>query len=805
MSQNEFLRWPLSSLPSWKAKWISLAGLAAEPNAYFRARHSWTLDEVSDFCRLHIAAESSYRLYLNGEFVGRGPVRGTKTLNFFDTYEVSSLLRVGRNWIAVEVHSPNTPTFKAAPAEPGVLMQLDNGELIATNETWQVQVAEEWRRDVRSYTFQIGFLEWQDLGREPVGWTEGKDLSLTWSSASVIGDGVSLAGKKLLARDIPGLEESGYRPFQVELTASVPPLEDANDGQIAKRMNEEAHSALLTPPDVSSLTRIDGLPVEIFPLGKGGVVLLLRFAEEINGAFEIEMEAPAGTIVDIAYDEDLCGERLPVLINAYAFADRYILREGRQTVGNAFTERGFRVVQIVIRNFSRSVKLFKVQGVDRIYPFIEKGAFACSDPSLSDIWGACVETLRACATDTFVDCPWRENTFYLNDLVVENVVALQAFGDPRLSARCFRLAASQARSDGLMPAAVPYGVMPGLTAEHSEDLLTLLAGNLFLPQMLEEYLCYSGDEGLVHEMIGTMNGVVDAFAPWADEDGLIQPPAKFWNFVDWSFEMNGHDLTTRNTSVLNWLYVVALDGAARILDKHGDPERAESLRQKVGSLALAIDRRFWSIERSCYVEWLEDGKPGPLASQLTQALAILSGRAPRHRKEALERALTRKDLLAPELYLHHFVLRALTATGQAAQALEVVRRYWWPVIEAGSPVIWECGVHEKGRAAFNGNGSGCHGFATTPIDFFQQVILGVSPTENGFAQCRVAPQCLGLAWAQGTVPTPHGLIHVSWKREDGEMLLKVDAPQRITVELPDGRVLFGGQAEMRLSDPPSAR
>jgi len=624
----------------------------------------------------------------------------------------------------------------------------------------------------------------------------GQDDGL-WGAAATIADSPRLAGKALLPRDIPGLEEIYDQPSLVKLLGSVPRLTDPNDGMIAKLMSEETHEPGPDLPGLCAL--VAGSPVELAPQGHG-VALLLQFSREINGAFEIEVEAPAGTILDIAYDEDRHGGRLPVLINAYAFADRYVLREGRQIVGNAFTERGFRVVQLVIRNFSSPVRLHQVRGINRTYPFVEQGSFVCSDARLNDLWKACLETLRACATDTFVDCPWRENTFYLNDLVVENVVALQAFGDARLSARCFRLAASQARSDGLIPAAVPYGVMPDLTAEHSEDLLTLLAGNLFLPQMLEEYELYSGDGELVREMVETMNGVIDAFIPWEDEDGLVTPPARFWNFVDWSFEMNGYDLTTRNTSVLNWLYVVALDGAARIHDAHGDPGKAVSLREKAERVAAAIDSRFWSEERDCYVEWLEDGRPGPLASQLTQALAILSGRAPLHRNEALERALTRADLLAPELYLHHFVLRALTATGQAAQALEIIRRYWVPILDAGSPVIWECGVHEKGRAAFNGNGSGCHGFATTPVDFFQQVILGVRPIEKGFARCRVVPQSLGMAQAQGAVPTPHGLIRVSWKSEDGEMLLRVEAPPSVRVELPDGRVIGGGSAEARLAD-----
>jgi len=785
MSQNSFLLWPLSKSPTWVARWIAPDGVSSEPNVFFRARHCWTAEEVPKSSLLHIAAESSYLLAVNGQLVGRGPIRGTRSRNYFDTYEVASFLRPGKNWIAVSVHSPNVPTFKAAPAEPGLLVQLDDGEVVASGGHWQVQGAAEWRRDVRSYTFQIGFLEWGDLSGEAAGWQIGEDAS-EWSAPCLLTKDEGLHEKALLPRDIPALEEAWHAPVAVRVLGSVPPAADLRDGMIAKLLHDEPHQ-------VCNDLGWKGGSLEILPpTDGGGVVLMVTFDREINGALEIEMVAPAGVVVDIAHDEDEHEGRLPVLINAYAFADRYFTREGRQVVGNVFTERGFRVVQIVLRGFSESVTIEGIRGVDHLYPFEERGVFQCSDPRLNDLWGACLHTLRACATDTFVDCPWRENTFYLNDLIVENVVALQAFGDPRLAARCFRLAASQVRADGLIPAAVPCGVMPGMSAERSEDLLTLLAGNLFLPQMLEEYLAYTGDEALVREMLPVALGVVDAFRGWEDGDGLVQPPSHFWNFVDWSFEMHSHDLSNRNTAVLNWIYVIALDKSAQLAGQFGDRQREAVLRGKAAKVALATDQKFWSEERQCYVEWLEDGKPGPVGSQLSQALAILSGRAPVAKYESLVKALSSPALLAPELYLHHFVLRALTKAGQERVALSVVENYWLPILAAGSPTIWECGVHEKGRKAFNGNGSGCHGFATTPVDFLQTVVLGVIPTEPGFVMCRIAPCPLGLSFAEGRIPTPHGAIEVSWRQDGERESLSVHLPAAVRAVLPWGEVIQGG-------------
>lgn len=749
---------------------------------------------------LHIAAESNYRLYLNGVMVGRGPARGTKALNFFDSYEVSGLLRMGENWVAAEVHSPNVPTFKAAPAQPGVLIQLGEGELVRSDESWEAQRDLGWRSDVRSFTFQIGFLEWKDFRQEPADWMVGGDDSTGWSPAETVSRSVKISGKELLPRDIPALEETRCRPSVATAISAVPCLEDPNDGEIAKLIQEETHRPVADAPDLMALISGGFEAIELHPPSdESGLVFLIGFDCEINGAFEIDVEAPSGTILDLAYDEEFYSGRLPALINAYAFADRYILKEGRQNAGNIFAERGFRVVQVIFRNFSKPITIHKITGVSRLYPFVEQATFHCSDPTLNQVWNACIQTMRSCATDTFVDCPWRENALYLNDLLVENVVALQLFGDPRLAARCFRLAASQTRPDGLIPAAIPCGVLPGHTDGETEQLLTLLAGNLCLPLMLEEYLLYSGDTMLVSEISEVVAGVVNAFSRWEDDDGLIEPPANFWNFVDWSFEFNPADsLSGRNSAVLNWLYVLALDAAARLADGMGEAKRAETWKKKAAGVALAIDGRFWSEERCCYVEWIDQGHPGPLVSQVSQALALLSGRAKSSRLKDLRLALTREDLLAPELFFHHFLLRAMVETGQEIQALKVIRKYWLPIVNSGSPTIWEYGVHGKGKSSFDGNGSACHGFSTTPVDFFQTVILGIRPLSDGFSRCRISPQCLDLTFAHGSIPTPSGLIKVSWKRNGSAMILSVEVPEKISAELPDGRIFSGGQTEIRL-------
>src|SRR5690625_5187155 len=96
---DSFLHWPLKKAPHWQAKWIAPPGIDAQPNVCFRVRKKWGITSLPPSSFLHIAAESRYRLYVNGREIGLGPARGTRSVNYFDTYDIASLLVCGENWI----------------------------------------------------------------------------------------------------------------------------------------------------------------------------------------------------------------------------------------------------------------------------------------------------------------------------------------------------------------------------------------------------------------------------------------------------------------------------------------------------------------------------------------------------------------------------------------------------------------------------------------------------------------------------------------------------------------------------------
>jgi len=775
--------------PYRHGKWIAPKGSKNIQNFYFRARTQFKLSEIMEDSVLHICAESYYLLYVNGVEVGRGPARGTHTHNYCDSYKITSLLKSGNNVIAVLVQCMNYETFVAAPAQPAVIVELN--DIVASNATWKVSIANDWRRDVESYSVQAGHSEWHDLRLEPTGWTTCKDL-VTWETAWEIPKSSKIYAKKILPRDIPALSEKTIYPVDTPVVASVPDVVDIGDIEIYKIMKEEVHRSP-RKKQVTLLTGQDAV-ARIEPIDdNSGITMIFDFGSEIAGRFEMDITAPEGCVIDICHNESIKDDRLAVkhTNKKYHFTDRYILREGRQKIGNSIYERGFKMVQIVCRNFTAPIEIHRVKAIDTRYPFVRRASFNCDDLLINRIWDACCETLESCTTDVFTDCPWRERSFWVNDLIVENMTSLQAFGVSEVHRRAFRLAFSDAREGGIIP-----GVCP---CPEDGDRFVLVPTNLFIIFMLKDYLMYSNDKELIKELMPNLILILETFSKWEDERGFILPSEKYWNFFDWSFELNGVSMNGKLTSLLSYLYVSAMKSIIELAKSSDLKIDCAKYHTKIEKTSSSLEKYFFKEAENRLADWVDEDGHSAHSSQLAHAFALLSGEYSEANRKYLEAALTDKNLLMPELYLHYFIFHAMKLCGKEPEALERIRKYWGDIIKTGSPTIWEAGIHARGKAAFGGDGSLCHGFATAPIDFFQTVILGIKPLTPGFDTFKVAPEVLDLNFAEGRVPTPHGNIFIAWKRKSDHLAVKLQVPEGIVAKTLNGNDYAAGKHNFKLN------
>ena len=82
-----------------EANWIWCQGEAVPENFYLYCRKSVTLDDMPAHATVHVTADSRYKFFINGQFVGRGPAPATSDtstttrstwLRFFSQARMSS-------------------------------------------------------------------------------------------------------------------------------------------------------------------------------------------------------------------------------------------------------------------------------------------------------------------------------------------------------------------------------------------------------------------------------------------------------------------------------------------------------------------------------------------------------------------------------------------------------------------------------------------------------------------------------------------------------------------------------------------
>ena len=100
------------------------------------------------------------------------------------------------------------------------------------------------------------------------------------------------------------------------------------------------------------------------------------------------------------------------------------------------------------------------------------------------------------------------------------------------------------------------------------------------------------------------------------------------------------------------------------------------------------------------------------------------------------------------------------------------------MLDLGATTWWETPKEPR---------SECHAWSATPTYRLMEMVLGVRPAAPGFEKVIVEPRTVGLAWAEGVVPTPRGDIKVRWEN-GAKLAVDVTLPEGVTGEV----VLPGG-------------
>ena len=521
-------------------------------------------------------------------------------------------------------------------------------------------------------------------------------------------------------------------------------------------------------------------PLAALSLSAGSHVLLYDFGTEVLGHVQLDIEAPAGTIVDSSIDERHRADGQLALFGTNPFADtvdRFRTAGGLARL-EGFHPRGGRYLQLTIRlpDGASGCTVHHVAIRDARVAVPSDGSFRCSDPVLTWAWSAGLATLRACVEDAFLDCPWRERGTYLGDSLVEANALRAVSRDLSVAWRTATLAAQSQTPDGQVMGCVPSW-MTGPGGDFT--LIWVL--------MLRDLWAASGDLARLRALWPTVEGIVHGSRWKADAHGL-------WTaigvnmFIDWGITTNEARSGEAN-AVLNALRIRALQCAAELATALGLPSAA-GFSQEAQSVTAAYRSTLWLATEQRFAGFVANGQPTTTVTAIHANVLVLAfgiatpeqnvgvvrfvtGELPDNAQRAIG---THPEYL--EIYYLHYTLQALYRQNLAALAEQVMRSHYQILQHAGAWTLWE-GM----RGGYQQQGSLCHAWSAAAMWACTDHVLGVRFERPGHPDSLVIAPDSHLTWASGTVPHPKGVVRISWRREANVLWLEAELPAGVTAQV----------------------
>ena len=517
------------------------------------------------------------------------------------------------------------------------------------------------------------------------------------------------------------------------------------------------NAANLLKPNIGQAALKSPIEPAVLSAGEGSIVL--DFGTEISGYLELITpmikdktppkarirfgESVAETMVDV-------GERGAQ--NDHALRDQIVELPwlGKKMVGPS----GFRFVRIDAVDPEHPVHLAEVRAMLQIRDVPYLGSFTSSDERLNDIWKTGAWTVHLNMQDYLWDGIKRDRLVWLGDMHPEVSIIGSVFGHNEVVPDSL---------DMIRDITPPTEWMNGISSYSMWWII-----------IHEDWYKMHGNLAYLAEQKAYLQKLLPRLATFIDESGSEKLDGM--RFLDWPTFENKKAVHEG----LQAMMVMTMASGARIMDLLDDPATARICRDAEARLRKHI--------------------PEPSGRKSPAALTALAGL--RDVKEVAEvlKAGGPKDL---STFYGYYVIRALGEAGETAAALDIISQYWGGMLDFGATTFWEdfdlawtenaARIDEivpEGKKDLHGDfgahcyvgfrHSFCHGWAGGPTAFMSHYVLGITPAAPGFEKVRITPNLGDLEWAEGTYPTPKGVIHVRHEKQaDGSIKSSIKLPEGV--------------------------
>ncbi len=729
--------------------WTQPGAASTNDDALLYFRRAFAVSAVPAHATLYLAGPRSATIYLNGREVGHYQL----DLDFpmgIRVYEcdVTGALHAGRNVLAIEAaRGPDA----GSEAEDAVSNHLDQGQVLAAMivpatrgmEAPPIVMSDgQWRATAKSVP-----TGWQEPGFDAAAWRKVADLGGIESSIDLF---QANADAGMYAW--PGYD--GISPFLAHYALDAMEVSDVYAGTGTVR-----NASALTGSKVGGdfTVTLPGKQVRADDAPR----LTLDFGREVTGRIELQSDSSSPAEVTVQYGESAA----EALMQPYLGVDSVYLPPHGKAYG---PKSAFRYA-IIRFTGGRSTRFRSIRLDGIAYPVAYEGSFESSDPELNRMWTIGAYTAHLCMQDGIWDAPKRDRNRWMGDLDVSGLTIDDVFGDR------FLMEDTLNRLLGPAPVERHVNGIPGYSA-------FWLTGET-------EYYLHTGSMTQLRSVHARLVQLLGYMEKELNRQGVFSDLTAAWPFVDWAPDMYGDTAQTRLATQFEY-YAAFKDGAYLLHVLH-DERNAGRMAEEAAALKAAAQKYLLDARGTFGNRWQPN------------AYAVVSGVADRDQYAAIWNDIfshvgkpeSSTYIITP--YYNFYVVSAMARMGHGRAALDWIRQYWGGMAQEGATSFWEgynptwfrgflyhASLQADAMSGFRV--SLAHGWSSGVTPWLMGEVLGIQPVAGGFAQVDIRPHLLGLEWAKGAEPTPHGLLQVSI-RDEGyvtKIELPPDVAARVSVPVP---------------------
>jgi len=523
-------------------------------------------------------------------------------------------------------------------------------------------------------------------------------------------------------------------------------------------------------PNLVKFGKGHNLPINI----SGSCDLLFDFGRESAGWLEFDSDDPKEKIV-----MSISEYREPAILNSGAqhpIKTLAPIRHGstyRLELNDQLYE-GVRFGWIHIKSVNKPFNISDVRLVCQVKPTNYLGSFSCSNPILTRIWYTGAYTVKLNLRKDFFGAILMERSdrfSWTGDAYPSQAASMVAFGNYDFVRKNLLHTSTQSNSIASYP--------------------------LYWVLSLIDYCNYTGDQGTLNELTENACQKLDtAYTHFDQGKGLA--------FNGWDERLGAgfeNPDCLESQYVYQTLIIQAWEKFSLLMKWKGRNDLADKyerfVHEKMAQLRR-IENRLNNLGIHAAANLVNSGVANPAEEDMFWKNLFVD----------------RQHRLSYSPFNQYFIIQAMAKMGKFEEAFTTIDDCWGGQLRYGGTTFfevyrpsWNEAIGSNGAPVNNqcGYTSLAHPWSAGITKWLTEEMLGIHPTTPGFSTFTVKPNLTsGINWVKGAVPTPNGIISLSYDKKIGVINLKVPPKTVAKVGIPKtafkiGNIMVNGKKAARIS------